>query len=236
MINNIEETFMTTPYFYIIKHKQSGLSYVGSRWAKGCNPNEFLKRDGYNTSSKIIHKLLKENSDCFEIISIIADIVNVKEFETKFIEDNKCVTSELWLNGHDNKTTFSHDDPKFKAIMIKLYGVDHWAKTEEGRNFHRKQMIALNNTPEFQARLLERNIKNNPALKHENRIKHSKSMKATNERMLSDGTHPMLKACSERMKVTMANQKELTCPHCNLVSKSKSNMNRWHFDNCKLKI
>lgn len=32
------------------------------------------------------------------------------------------------------------------------------------------------------------------------------------------------------------NKKEIFCPHCQLKSTNVGNMNRWHFDNCKLKV
>jgi hypothetical protein len=231
---------MTIPYFYIIRHKQSGLLYAGSRWKNGCEPNELLRPNGYYTSSKIVKKLLKEDPDCFEIIHIKFDCSDVKKYETCFLHENDCVKSELWLNGHDNKTLLSHDSDEFKEIMIKLYGVDHWAKTKDGREFHRQQMIAYNNTPEAKAKLTERNKNNNPSKKIENRIKHSIAMKETNERMIKNRTHPSLKpenteSLSQRMKVTMARQPEMKCPYCDLISKNKANMLRWHFDKCKFK-
>ena len=40
---------------------------------------------------------------------------------------------------------------------------------------------------------------------------------------------------SEAQKKRWANASLIICPHCNKSSKSVSNMNRWHFDNCKLK-
>ena len=230
----------TTPYFYIIRHIETGRLYAGSRWAKGCNPNELLKEDGYLTSSKIVRNLLKDDIACFEVVTIKTDCEDVKAYETSFIEDNNCVRSELWLNGHDNKRVLSHDSNEFKSIMKKLYGEDHWAKTREGRDFHRKQMIAFNQTEEAKDRLLARNTYDNPAKKQNNREKHSKMMKELNEKMLKDGTHPTLnpknlEEASKRMKITMATQPELTCPHCNRSSKNKSNMLRWHFDKCKFK-
>lgn len=41
------------------------------------------------------------------------------------------------------------------------------------------------------------------------------------------------KFASESMKKMRANMKPVECPHCGLVG-SPSNMNRWHFSNCKL--
>lgn len=230
----------TIPYFYVIKHISSGKLYAGSRWAKGCNPSELLQENGYLTSSKVVKKMLMEDPQCFEVVMIKTDCENVKEFETMFIEENDCVSSTLWLNGHNNKILFSHDSEEFKQIMIKLYGTDHWVKTEEGREFHRQQMIAYNQTEVAKSRLADLNKNNNPSKKESNRATHSKLMKSMNQKMLSNGTHPSLKKenkekASIKMKATMANQPELICPHCGRSSKNKSNMLRWHFYNCKFK-
>ena len=54
----------------------------------------------------------------------------------------------------------------------KMGGIGHWAKTIEGREFHRQQMIIMNNTSEAKARLSERNMNNNPSRILKNRIKH----------------------------------------------------------------
>ena len=37
------------PYFYIIRHIPTGKKYAGIRYAKGCNPIEFMQPDGYQT-------------------------------------------------------------------------------------------------------------------------------------------------------------------------------------------
>lgn len=41
-------------------------------------------------------------------------------------------------------------------------------------------------------------------------------------------------ATIDKIKATKALAPILTCPHCNLKSKGKANMLRYHFDNCKL--
>ena len=43
------------------------------------------------------------------------------------------------------------------------------------------------------------------------------------------------KLASERMKRTKQKEKEnpISCPHCGLIGTNRSNMKRWHFDNCK---
>ena len=45
------------PYVYFVKHRSTGLKYIGVRYARGCNPSDFWV--SYFTSSKSIHKLIK---------------------------------------------------------------------------------------------------------------------------------------------------------------------------------
>jgi len=39
----------------------------------------------------------------------------------------------------------------------------------------------------------------------------------------------------QKIKEALSNLSILECPHCDIKSKSRANMNRWHFDNCKNK-
>jgi hypothetical protein len=48
---------ITIPYTYSVTHKKTGIHYYGSRYCKGCSPDDFFKT--YFTSSKIIHDLIK---------------------------------------------------------------------------------------------------------------------------------------------------------------------------------
>ena len=65
---------MKTPYFYIIKHKESGKRYVGSKWAKDADTETFMTDDGYKTSSVTVHELIeKDGLYSFEIEDIITE-------------------------------------------------------------------------------------------------------------------------------------------------------------------
>jgi len=92
------------PYFYIIRHITSNKMYAGSRWAKGCNPSEFMVLDGYTTSSKIINEIIQqEGLDSFEILRIdtYCDGVHVNKYEQTFLETNNCALSNIWFNKHN---------------------------------------------------------------------------------------------------------------------------------------
>ena len=101
---------MTTSYFYIIQHKNSGKKYCGSRRAKGCHPSELLKPDGYHTSSKIVKKIiLNEGLDAFEIVEIV-ETENALEYESNFQKKHDCAKSSEWFNLHNGHLTECLDE------------------------------------------------------------------------------------------------------------------------------
>jgi hypothetical protein len=62
----------TTPYFYIIQHKDTKIKYAGIRYAKGRNPSEFMQPKGYKTSSSTISRIIQsEGLEAFNVIKIL---------------------------------------------------------------------------------------------------------------------------------------------------------------------
>jgi hypothetical protein len=122
---------VTSPYFYIIEHKPTGKKYAGSRWAKGCHPDEFMKVDGYCTSSPIVKGLIESDGlDAFKILTI-ERMDDPYAYETEFLIQNNCADSDEWINRHNN-TGMAFGSKEFtekaKATCINRYGVDHSTK------------------------------------------------------------------------------------------------------------
>ncbi len=116
---------MTRPYFYIIEHISSNKKYAGSRWAKNCSPEEFMKPGGYTTSSNKINDIIKqEGLSSFNIVSLI-EMNDPYEYETNFLCDNDCSNSNEWFNSHNNTRPPPYGSEKFKALMMQKYGVTH---------------------------------------------------------------------------------------------------------------
>lgn len=95
------------PYFYVLRHKQSGICYAGSRYTtKGCHSAELLQNGGYLTSSSVVQTIISENgTDSFEIINIVEQdkikemgFNNVREYESHFLKENGCKESNMWFN------------------------------------------------------------------------------------------------------------------------------------------
>ena len=88
---------ITIPYTYSVTHKKTGIHYYGSRYSKGCSPDDLFKT--YFTSSKIIHDLIKTEG------------VNGFSFKVrrKFENDLSCIAHEnRFLKRVDAK-----NNPKF---------------------------------------------------------------------------------------------------------------------------
>lgn len=88
---------ITIPYTYSVTHKKTGIHYYGSRYSKGCSPDDLFKT--YFTSSKIIHDLIKAEG-------VIGFLFKVRR---KFKDDLSCVLHEnRFLKRVDAK-----NNPKF---------------------------------------------------------------------------------------------------------------------------
>lgn len=92
----------TKPYFYVIKDKITHMYYAGSRTAKGCNPLEFWKENGYTTSSKEINSLVEDYSlDRFSVIKIVQRN-DAEDYETRFLQKVDAKNNINFYNQHNN--------------------------------------------------------------------------------------------------------------------------------------
>ncbi len=77
------------PYFYIIRHKETGKYYAGSRTAKNFKPNELLKEGGYHTSSTIVKEIISTTGlNSFEVVRIktFDTPSEAYDYETRFLK------------------------------------------------------------------------------------------------------------------------------------------------------
>src|SRR6516165_7968969 len=88
-----------TPFTYCITHVPTGNRYYGSRYAKGCKPEDLWTI--YFTSSQNIHELLtKDGSDAFsvQIRKIFDSKENCQKFETKLLQKLDLAAKSNWIN------------------------------------------------------------------------------------------------------------------------------------------
>ena len=124
MLTNLKEgtqlMAIYTPYFYVIQDTKTGIYYAGSRYGKDANPEDFMKPNGYLTSSKTIRKLIEVNGiDSFAIRTI--RIFNSKEethdYESKFLKKVNARYNPRFYNKHNNDGGFSLSDPSIRKIV-----------------------------------------------------------------------------------------------------------------------
>ena len=118
----------TLPYFYIIQHVESKKLYAGSKWAKGCHPDEFMQPNGYQTSSNIIKSIIEqEGLSSFNVLRIdtYCDGFHPYDYETSFLLCLDCAKSPDWYNGHNNTRPSAYGTTEFKNLMFSKYGVEH---------------------------------------------------------------------------------------------------------------
>ena len=118
--------YTTIPYFYIIQHKVTKKLYAGSKWAKGCHPNEFMQPNGYTTSSPTINEIIEqEGLNSFEIIRIDTNLdgLSAYNYESLFLQTIDCAGSIDWYNGHNNTGILALGTISFTLSMMTKYGV-----------------------------------------------------------------------------------------------------------------
>jgi hypothetical protein len=227
---------MTTPFFYIIKHK-SGKQYAGVKFAKGCQPSDLLTK--YFTSSKVVKTLLQEDSSSFEIIKTIEFESKqlAMEFEEFFLTEIKAHINPNWLNrsagrainpnsvketclskyGVDNPSQLQSVKDKVEETCMNRFGFKSRFESEDFANLRKDTMIERYGFEHsMQSPIIQQKCKNTLLIKYgvDNPSKISKNRKAA----------------SESMKIK--NSVVKNCPHCNL-SCNVGNYSRWHGEKCK---
>lgn len=92
------------PYTYLIGWKEQQKFYYGVRYAKDCDPSEFLIT--YFTSSVEVEKMISEYGlpNIVQIRKTFKDVDKARLWEHKVLRRMKVVNSDEWLNQTDNKS------------------------------------------------------------------------------------------------------------------------------------
>lgn len=139
-------THNTIPYFYIIRHISTGRMYAGSKYAKGCNPDYFMIKGGYTTSSNTINDIIsKDGIKSFEILRIdtYCDGFHPYDYETIFLKTNNCASSDNWYNSHNN-TGMSFGLSSFYKKQNQLLSITMVLTTHQKFQNIRQKLSKLN--------------------------------------------------------------------------------------------
>lgn len=107
------------PYVYYVKHKPTGIQYIGSKFSKNAHPSLFLKN--YFTSSTLMQELLSNSSlkDIeFKIVKTFASIIETTQFENRLLRKIKAVKNPTFANRDDCQMPSEVIQIKYKTRKI----------------------------------------------------------------------------------------------------------------------
>lgn len=202
----------TIPYTYKLIFKPTGQYYYGVRYAKGCNPNDLW--DKYFTSSKHVHKLIKEyglNSFTIKITKTFSNKKDALLHELNILERVKANINGKFINKAIFKDSYSNEG----LIVIHHFELGIETFHEPSLPIPIGWVIGISDKHKMSQSLIR---KGKPA--HNKGKKTKPTGPCTQERKL---------AISESRKLTP----KLTCEHCNKQCDG-GNFKRFHGENCKL--
>lgn len=151
------------PYFYIIQEISTGMYYAGSKYGKDANPENFMKENGYLTSSANIKTLIEKNGINSFIIRKIKIFTTAEEahtYETKFLQRVDARKHPKFYNGHNND--FSDNLINLKEIMFQKYGVENASQLDEVKEKKKKTSLKNHGVENpFQMKHIREKVRNN---------------------------------------------------------------------------
>lgn len=189
---------ITIPYTYSVTHKKSGIHYYGSRYSRGCHPDDLFKT--YFTSCKIIHDLVKTegiNGFDIKIRKTFKDSNSCIMHENRFLKRVDAKNNTKFFN-RQNETIITHSGftlitngsilirwPKEKAIPEGF---------DKGRGFKKESVTKgrkwIHNPVTKESRMINPNesmpegfLPNRPPeyyIKHSQKLKNKELMYITN--------------------------------------------------------
>jgi hypothetical protein len=100
---------MTTPYFYIIKHKPTGKLYAGCKINHTANSSNLMTKTGYKTTSKVVKALiLLDGLDSFDVLKVrhFENEEQALKYESKFLKKVNAAENSNFLNLHNGGKNF----------------------------------------------------------------------------------------------------------------------------------
>jgi len=132
---------MTVYFTYHIYHPSTNKHYYGARWKPGCTPNDLWTT--YFTSSKKVHKLIKEygkESFVVEIRKTFDDKKSCLEWEQNVLKKLKVKRNDNWLNVAIGKPTMLGRKHSAETIQ-KMRKPKSIPWSDERRENKKKEML-----------------------------------------------------------------------------------------------
>ena len=218
---------MYKPYVYRLTFLHEGKTkhYIGSRYRQYkeiANPSDLLKT--YFTSSRYARDAIKEvgvENVKKKILMTFDNADDCIAFETKLLERVDAMNNEMFLNKSNGTFKFfpkklSEETKERMSIAKKGKKFTEEHKSNLRRNH--KGMTGRKFSADHLKKLSEVNSGSNNPFFNSTHTEESK-------RKISDASKKMWS------KLPL-----ITCPHCDVTSKNRGSLNRWHFGNCKKKL
>ena len=250
-------------YFYLIRHKESGKFYAGSRYSSKqfIHPDQLWNskwnHNAYFTSSSIIRELRKtDGDDAFEICYVSPrPNDDAQAFESAFLKSVNAAKDSGWINMSNGDSNFrcsiQRPESRLKISMasrnisqeirLKL-SIAGKGKITSPETREKMRIAALSRSDDIKNLIASKRI--GKLHSDESKLKMSLA-----KRNMSDETRLKMSlarqgtVASEETKCKMRNAVRkkpkprpiTSCPHCNKFG-DISNMMRWHFDKCKYNL
>lgn len=226
---------MTIAYIYKWIHLPTSKWYIGVRTKNGCHPD-----DGYICSSKIVKPLIESSPTEWQREILYTGTPD------EMLKLESCILTDLDAKNNINSYNLQNGDGNFTTTGITM--PEAWVEKirkgnsgkirseqarENYRRANRKKAQDLDYLKKLRKpKLDDHKSKISASLKGVNKTdEHKRALSAAKK---GKKTGPCSDVRREAIKKALKGKHTLplvTCPHCGLIG--RSNMKRWHFDNCK---
>lgn len=148
----------TIPYYYRILDLETGIYYLGCKFAQGCSPETFWVSGGYFTSSETIHSIIEESgTERFKVCKVVP-MKDPLSYETRVLKKLDCKNHSMFYNQHNNDfgdCFHGFHTETYKKGMMNKWGVEHPSKHPEIRSRIRETNKKVIKSEEWKKKLSE---------------------------------------------------------------------------------
>lgn len=239
VISWINKSMEQTIYLYKKTHRKTGLKYLGKTVQ---DPFE------YKGSGKKWKDHLSKHGDDIETEILFESTSNdeIREKGIYYSDLWNVIENPEWANlvreegsGGRNPASLTEEANSKRSATLKGRTVseEHRRKLSEankGKNWltdEQRRKSALKASAKLKGRTLSEEHKQRIGEAHKGKV----VSKDACDKMKAAWSADRRAAQSERTRLQNASRPIITCPHCGKVGTNPGNMNRYHFDNCKLR-
>lgn len=219
-------TVIYKPYTYLIGWSTHKIWYYGARFAKGCNPIDLW--NPYKTSSKYVTQFIQlyGDPDIIQVRKTFQTGPEAQLWEERVLRKIDVVRRHDFLNKtHTNRIKSEAISNGLKKYWDKLTPEE---RTVRNRKAVQAMLASSNNVSPAERSIWVKRYWDGLTGKEKTEV----------NKKSREGSIKYYEGLSQDEKTKRARNAVnsvaiVECPHCKLTGR-RGNMNRWHFDNCKL--